>query len=386
MTTHRTWILLATIVCAICCKFGQTQERGQAAPKPDYITTDITFKAHDDVGLFGRLVLPKSKQPRAIVLFVQTAEGATVDQKRSLGRGKTFNYFDLYRKTLTAMDIGFFSYEGRGIRMGDKPPRFEKIDWKLFNTGTLDNKVRDVLRAVETVRRQDGLDGVPVFLMGASEGTLLCAEAAAKKPKGVAGLVLYGVLVNNLRETFKYIMSEGSFLEYRVLDEDKDGAVSKAEWDRVVKHTDISKADFNKDGKFTVDDFKVVNKKYLDAVDGDDYEVLQAWAKAHAGLAIPEGWFKDHFAHKENWHFLSRLDMPVGCFHGIGDRMTPVGPVRELEKKAKKAGLDKMEFHYFEGLGHTLGITRYFINGKMPAGHRAIFKFIDRIAPPRKSR
>jgi pimeloyl-ACP methyl ester carboxylesterase len=302
--------------------------------------------------------------------------------QRPLGRGKTFNYFDLYRDKLTAMDIGFFSYEGRGIRMGDDPPRYETIDWDIYNTSTLENKVRDLLSAIDTVRKQDGLQRIPILLLGASEGTLLAAEAAARQPDSVQGLVLYGVLVTNLRETFRYIMSGGDYLRYRSFDENKDGLVTKAEWDTAVKgRVEFSKADLDLDGKFTVEDVKVATKKYLDAIDNEDYEVLHAWAKLGAATAIPDGWFKDHFDHADNWHFLSKLDIPVGCFHGGADRMTPISAVKELEKKARKASLHKMEFHYFEGLDHSLKIGQYFVNGNLPQGHRAIFEFIDRIVP-----
>src|SRR5690606_5734594 len=103
----------------------------------------------------------------------------------------------------------------------------------------------------------------PILLMGASEGTLLAAEAAARKPDSVAGLVLYGALVTNLRETFTYIMSDGEFLRYRSLDADRDGAITREEWDSLVKGTDFSKADPDKDGKFTVADIRQVTKKYL---------------------------------------------------------------------------------------------------------------------------
>jgi hypothetical protein len=37
-----------------------------------------------------------------------------------------------------------------------------------------------------------------------------------------------------------------------------------------------------------------------------------------------------------------------------------------------------MEFHYFTGVGHSLGIERYFVDGTVPAGHQAIFEFIKR--------
>jgi hypothetical protein len=50
--------------------------------------------------MLGRLVLPSAEKSRAIVIYVQTAEGATVDQKRPLGTDKTFSYFDVYRAEL----------------------------------------------------------------------------------------------------------------------------------------------------------------------------------------------------------------------------------------------------------------------------------------------
>ena len=77
----------------------------------------------------------------------------TVDTKRQKSRDTTFNYFDLYREKLPEMNVAFFSYEGRGIRMGDKPPRYETINWDIYNTSTLENKVRDIARYYE--RRSD---------------------------------------------------------------------------------------------------------------------------------------------------------------------------------------------------------------------------------------
>lgn len=349
---------------------------------PNYRVSDIDFTAHDQVTMFGRLVLPKTGRPRAIVVAVQTAEGATVDMKRPLGKGKTFNYYDVYRKHLTDKNIGFFSYEGRGIRMGDKPPRYETIDRAIYDTSTLDNKVRDVVTAIQTIRKQEGLQETPILLLGASEGTLIAAEAASRAPESVAGLVLYGVLATNLRQNFRYIMSGGEYLRYRSFDTDKDGRITKEEWTAKIKNVDFTKADLNKDGVFTVADIEVATKKYIDAIDNDDYAVLQAWAKTSAAVAVPKDWFKDHFTHADNWQFLSKLDIPVGCFHGGLDRMTPIGAVKELEAKAKAAKLTKMEFHYFDELDHSLGVGKYFVNGQLPEGHQAIFEFVDRVVPP----
>ncbi len=348
-------------------------------------TIEIPFQSHDGHAMFGKLVVPETGGPFGVVIAVQTAEGATVDMKRRKGREGTFNYYDLYREKLPAMNVAFFSYEGRGIGMGDQPPRFEKIDWDVYNTSTLENKVLDALSALQVVQQQQGVDTKRIFLMGASESTLLAAQVAARAPKEVAGLVLYGVLTSNMRENFRYIMSEGAFLPYqRQFDTDKDGKISKQEYEDRLKKlgVDLAKAapfatlDKNGDGFFTVDDMKIMTKKYLDAIDQDDFAVLQAWAKTSAAVSVPKDWFKDHFAQKPIWTYLEQVDIPVGCFHGGMDTNTPIGGVKKLEEQAKAAGKTKMKFFYFDKLDHSLNVGEYFVQNKLPEGHQAIFGYI----------
>ena len=78
------------------------------------VTRTVDFRSHDNLPMFGKLTLPPGKKPAAIVIYIQTAEGMTVDMRRLNGRGGTFDYFDLYRDKLPEMNVGFFSYEGRG--------------------------------------------------------------------------------------------------------------------------------------------------------------------------------------------------------------------------------------------------------------------------------
>jgi len=348
--------------------FAQASAQEAIETEPPFQQIEVKFKSHDDHAMLGKLVLPQSADPRALVIYVQTAEGATVDMKRPLGGTKTFNYYDLYRDTLTKKGIGFFSYEGRGIGMGDEPPRYEKIEWKAFNTSTLDNKVEDILSAIKAVRKQAECKKTPILLMGASEGTLLAAEAASRAPDSVQGLVLYAILAENLRETFKYIMSDGAFLAYRkYFDTDKDGVITEEEFEKdpheyrasVLRNSPFFIFDKNRDGQFTVDEMSALTKLYLDAVDNDNFAVLQAWSKSSAGVSVPTQWFKDHFEHEVIWTFLSKLDIPVGCFHGAMDNNTPIAAVRTLEEKAKEAKKTKMKFHYFDDLDHSLNITEF---------------------------
>lgn len=358
----------------------------QADPARGSTTTiEIPFQSHDGHRMLGKLTIPVGGGPYPVVIYAQTAEGMTVDMKRRLSDTTTFNYFDLYATKLPEMNIAFFRYEGRGIRNGSKPPRFEEIDTAAFNTGTLENKVHDLISALRVVQQHASIDKTNIILMGASEGTLLIAEAASRVPSEVAGLVMYGVLAEPLRETFRYIMSEGAFLPYRrFFDSDKDGRVTLAEFEadprkyreRVLRNAPFSWFDKNQDSVFTVDDMKAMTKTYLDAIDGSDYDVLTRWARTSAAVATPNDWFQDHFTHAPMRDFLSQLDVPIGLFHGDFDSNTPIGAVRELEVWAKEQGKGKMRFHYFEGLDHSLNIGQYFARGTVPAGHDAIFAFL----------
>src|SRR6185503_11675054 len=169
-------IVPATLISAASA--GAGLQTAQAKAK----TIEIPFKSHDGYPMFGKLTIPDSPGGHPVVIYVQTAEGMTVDMKRPKPGGGTFNYFDLYAEKLPEMNVAFFRYEGRGVSMGDQPPRYEKFNWDIYNTSTLENKVRDLLSAVEVVKKQPGIDASQILLMGASEGTLLAAEAASRSP------------------------------------------------------------------------------------------------------------------------------------------------------------------------------------------------------------
>jgi pimeloyl-ACP methyl ester carboxylesterase len=379
-----------TFFGAICFLFGSSVRSTPASDKlqegpAKTKTIEIPFTSHDGHRMFGKLTLPNSSGLHPVLIYVQTAEGATVDIRRPNGRGGTFNYFDLYREKLPELNVAFFSYEGRGIRMGDAPPRYEQIDWDVYNTSTLENKVRDALTAIEVVRKQPGIDGSQIFLMGTSEGTMLAAETATRAPKPVKGLVLYAVLSNTLKDALRYMSADGAFLALRrFFDTDKDGKISKNEFDadalkyreRALKDVGFQVFDSSGDGNFTVDEMRTLRKTRLDAIETNNYAAMYEWLKVTAAVSIPKGWLEDHFAHPAMWTFLSRLDLPIGFFHGDADNLTPIEDVKKLEEQAKRSGKTEMKFHYFQDLDHSLGIGAYFVRGTLPEGHRAIFEYI----------
>ena len=376
-------MLRPSIALLLCAPLALAQ-----APR----TIEIPFTSHDGYPMLGKLTVPDTEARHAVVVYVQTAEGMTVDMKRPLGGVRTFNYFDLYREKLPAINVAFFSYEGRGVNMGDGPPRYEKIDQAVYNTSTLDNKVRDILSAVKVVQQQPGIDPGRVFLMGASEGTYLAAEAASRAPKDVHGLILYAMLSTTLKDAMHYMAGDGAFLQINQLfDTSKDGKVSKEELAADPRKAaaagfsgvTFEQLDADRDGLFTAEDLKTLRKALLDAIDKGQFETIYGWLKVTSAVSTPAGWVEDHYAHAPTWSFLSPLTIPVGVFHGTADQLTPIADVKKLEERAKAAGKTNLQFRYFEGLDHSLGLGRYFGGGPLPEGHQAIFEFIRTQTQPK---
>ena len=83
------------------------------------VATEIRFSSHDDLEFLGRLTTPRSEGPHPVVIYVQTAEGMTIEQRRPKGGGETFDYLDLYAEQLPKLGVAFFRYQGRGVTMGD---------------------------------------------------------------------------------------------------------------------------------------------------------------------------------------------------------------------------------------------------------------------------
>ena len=350
---------------------------------------EVFFSTHDKYEMRGKLVMPDTPGPHPVVIYMQTAEGMTVDMKRAGGKDGSFNYFDVYRKNFPEMGVGFYSYDGRGIEMGDQPPRYEKIDRAVYDTSTIENKVLDAISALASIRGRADVDRNRIYLMGASEGTLIAAEVASTVPDLFAGLVLYGVLTSNMRYDFAYIMSDGAYMTYRqAFDANGDALVSKAEFEadpfkyraNTLRGAEFSVFDKDGDGFFTLEEMKLLTQPYLDALKNDNFALLDQWAASAAAVATPKNWFKDHFAQGSLWSYLSTLDLPIGFFQGDMDTSVPIEGVKMLEAKAKAAGKTKMEFHYFTGFGHSLGIERYFYDGTVPPGHQAIFEFVRRVS------
>jgi len=362
---------------------------GQTTPSTVKTTTrDIPFTSHDGHSMVGRLTLPDTPGLHPILVLVQTAEAQTMDGELRNAAGVRVRVYNQYREQLAPLDIGFFSYEGRGVtsNAGGGPV----IDRAVYDTSSLANKVEDGISAVRTLQKQAGVDASRIVLRAVSEGTLLAAEIAVKIPSEIAGLVLSGVIGSTLQDALVFMTSDGAYLAHLGhWDGNKDGAISAAEFDADPKGirkllpagTAFAAFDRNSDGVYTREECLTAVKPLTDAVRAGQIDVFLPWLQANAAVPVPNSmsaWLKDHFSQPTMWDLLSQLSMPVGLFQGEIDHNTPAEGVRALEQKAKAAGKTNLEFHYFDGLDHGLGTIAYFNTGKPSAGYSAIFEFMKR--------
>ncbi len=374
---------LVGVLLASVAAHGQTP-----APVTSSATTtrDIKFTSHDGHAMLGRLTLPNTPGPHPILVLVQTAEAQAMEPQTRNAQGERVPVYSLYRNNLTPLKIGFFAYEGRGVFTS--PTGGRQIDRTVYDTSTLDNKVRDGIAAVRVLQKEAGVDASQIFLRGLSEGTLIAVEIAAMIPNEVKGLVLSGVIGDTLKSSLKFMASGGAYMQHLGhWDADRDGRISAQEFEtdpkgirKQMPSTVVFRTfDTDGDGFYTLAEYLAKSKPLVDLIEAENFDVIERWLQAAAAVPVPNptrAWLKDHFSRPSMWDTVSKLTMTVGFFQGEIDANTSAADVRVLEQKAKTAGKTNLEFSYYAGLDHGLGTLEYFTRGAPSPGYAAIFAFM----------
>jgi len=352
------------------------------------ITREIRFMSDDGYDMLGRLTLPDTPGQHPVLVLVQTAEAQAMEPQTRNAQGERVPVYSLYRNNLTPFNIGFFTYEGRGVFT--PAAGGSQIDRTVYDTSTLDNKVRDGIKAVRVLQKEAGVDASQIFLRGISEGTLLAAEIATRIPDEVKGLVLSGVIGDTMKSSLKFMAGGGAYMQHLGhWDADKDGRISAQEFETDPKGirklmpatTTFRTFDTDGDGFYTVSEYLALSKPLVDLIEAENFDVIEGWLKTTAAVAVPNpmrAWLKDHFSQPSMWDLVSKLPMSIGFFQGESDANTSAADMRALEQKAKTAGKTNLEFLYYVGLDHGLGTSEYFASGTPSSGYRAIFDFMRR--------
>jgi pimeloyl-ACP methyl ester carboxylesterase len=279
----------ALALAASLCEAGQTSSASATSS-----TRDIVFMSHDGYEMRGRLTLPTTPGRHPVLVLVQTAEATAMEPMTRNAKGERTPVYSLYRDNLTPIGIGFFAYEGRGVRMSATGGR--EIERAIYDTSTLDNKVRDGIAAIRTLQKEAGVDASQIFLRGISEGTLLAAEIASRVPTEVKGLVLSGVIGDTLKSSLEFMAGAGTYLQHLGhWDANGDGRISAQEFETDPKAirkqlpdtVTFKTFDTNGDGFYTREDRLAVVKPLLDEIRAGNLDVIEAFLKPSAVVEVP---------------------------------------------------------------------------------------------------
>ncbi len=347
----------------------------------NYVSEIKSMQTYDGYSLEGKLRLPKKGEVKKLVLFVNGSGPNTYDNKRQI-ENVEFNYYDLFAQEFTKRGIAFYTYNTRGITLGEEGPLFADIDEEIYQTYMPSNEVRDVEDMIKMLKEDARLKDAKVYLLGWSAGTIIAPLVAQRANVPVDGLLLVGYTNDKMEEVLNWQQTGGSSMVFykQYFDYDKNGEISPEEFaeDRYgvakqmgdITFTDI---DATGDSKLTAEDFAILladnRKAIFDAIENKD----DAWLKEHYAVYLTSNWFWDYRQTPPNRETLPTLTIPIHIFHGEYDGNVSVEGVYAIEAEFQKLQKDNLTIHVFPDHDHDLNYLQYVMQKKIPQGIQTIF-------------
>lgn len=389
-------VLLTCSICAVlsaCAPAGDKEEHTGSQPSSAVDTGEdpssqarseaqeeiITITAHDGLKFEGKLRLPEGETSDKLVIYINGSGPNTYDNKRQAG-DITFNYHDLFAEQFTQKGIAYFSYNTRGVTVGNEAPYFAEIDEAAYQSYLPLNQVKDVEAIIRDLKTDSRLQNAKVILLGWSEGTMIAPLVALSGEVQVDALFLAGYCNETMADILEWQLTGGSSMVNvgTYLDSDGDGTVTKAEYDAdpfqvTAQFGAFEEMDVNSDGEINQKDFEQMLKDTHDetfrAFDGGD----DAWLKENYGVRLTSAWFQAHREIPPNRETMPQLTLPIYIFQGTIDANVPVEQSRDIAEAFRTAGKTNLHFLEFEMHDHDLNYILYPISGTISEGLQAIF-------------
>lgn len=345
----------------------------------------ISIKLSDGDSIIGRLELPSDKENvPLLVIFVHGTGPNTYLNKRKIG-GIEFNYFDLFADEFNKRNIGFFSYNRRGVEIGDTPPYYDRIDSVKYSKYLPLTEAMDVESIISQLRNDGRFSNSKIALLGCSEGTIIASMVADRKIEKVDALLLFGYVNDNLFDVIKWQYSgKSSMINLRkYFDINKDNIIDKSEYystekpatigrTRILQNADFTSMDVVKDSVIDYKDFEVTLADYYKnlttMIDTDNDKWI--WNNY---FRISTRWLKEHFLLEANKTRLLRIDIPIHIFHGIDDANVPVEGVYDIQDRFKQVDKDNLHCYFFEDHNHDMNYMHWHYEEKISEGLNSIF-------------
>jgi alpha-beta hydrolase superfamily lysophospholipase len=350
----------------------------ESMPQQNFKSEMTTIQLGDGERVTARMCLPDSGRVGTIVVIAHGSGPNTYLDKRP-----GFNYYDVLAEGFCERGVGFYTYNRRGVDMGEIVPMFDTVYREQYDKYTPLQEAVDIESHIAAIRKDKRFRNCKIVLYGISEGTIIAPLVAERDKVHVDGLLLHGYCNDNMYDIIRWQNEGGVIRMYTyVMDRNGDGAISRTEYeDPQLKHyrvallqdTPFDSLDVIKDNVWNAHDIgKVrmahIHQQIMDAVAaGDDSWI---WDNYFRGTVA---WLRGHFALEANKTQLLRLNLPIHIFHGTHDENVPVEGVYDIAERFRVCGKTNLSIHVFERHNHNLNFELWLRTKRHSEGTQAIF-------------
>lgn len=287
-------------------------------------TKEIQFRNRNNL-LFGTLTLPEGGAAIAMVLMVHGSGPLDRDENT---KGFQLNVFNRLAEDFSHKGIASFRYDKAGCG---------KSEGNFFTTG-FHALIEDACMAVDTLIPLT--DGVPIFLLGHSEGTVIAPVVSKRKPQ-VTGLILLAPTIDRLETT---LIKQAHRIAEAVSVE--SGIVG------ILKRLFLAAAGGAVQSQ----------RRLIDRVKSSTKDSFYYW-----GSRIPARWLRELLAHElDTW--MSTVAVPILTISGSKDIQCDPNDSKRIAQIVKS----ETEVHLLENLTHILR------SDDQPASFARYAKLVDK--------
>lgn len=336
-----------------------------------------------------KLTLPaENLSPSHIVLFVHGTGPSTYLDKRGKGEN-SFNYYDFFANEFVKHDVGFVSYNRRGVTISENPPMYNDIDSLKYNKYTPLNEAKDIESIIGALSKRKNLKQTKFILLGWSEGTIVSTLIAERKKVNVEALFLCGYANENMFDIIQWQLSGKSSMVNicKYFDLDSNKVITREEYEseneiatkyrtKVFQNTDFSQFDIVKDSVIDYQDFEIQLKPYYETLLNMIHKKNNSWIWNNY-FQVTLNWLEQHFQTEANKSRMLRLNLPIYIFHGEEDSNTPIEGVTDIKQRFNSLGKSNLKCYTFKGHNHDLNFMQWVKKNEIPNGIAKIFKITD---------
>jgi pimeloyl-ACP methyl ester carboxylesterase len=349
-------------------------------------TSEIkTIKLSDREETTARLCLPEEGQISTIVMVIHGTGPHTYLTQR-----QGFNYYDVLAEGFCGKGIGFFTYNRRGVGLGETAPWFDNVD-SLKHAKYLPHiEAVDIETMVTYLKKDKRFKNCKIILYGISEGTIIASMVAERKKVKIDALFLHGYAHDNMFDIIKWqltnekSMNDAMNMINSIFDKNGDKVVNREEYEsedptivayrnHLFQNTAFDLIDIVKDGVYNIQDITESRKTYHSLImtkvtDNDEHWIWNTYFR------VTIGWLREHFALEPNKTRLLRVDIPIYIFHGTDDMNVPVESVYDLEVRFQTSNKSNLKTFVFDKHNHDLNFQDWIAKKEFSEGLRKIFE------------